>query len=62
MTIFFEKRQLVVPGDLLADGNYTARENVYKDNGKVYSYRVGLIDYENNNVSVVALKSFYEGV
>ena len=44
MTIFFERRELVVPGDLLAEGDYEPGENVYK---------------EDDKISVIALRSFY---
>ena len=59
MPLFYEKRQLVTPGDLLAEDNYIAGDNTYEDNGKIYASRVGLIDYEVRKVYVVALKAFY---
>ena len=59
MPLFYEKRQLVTPGDLLAEDNYEAGENTYNDNGKIYASRIGLVDYEGRRVHVVALKSFY---
>ncbi len=59
MPVFYEKRQLVTPGDLLAENNYAAGENTFKENGKIYATRVGLVNYENRNIYVMALKSFY---
>jgi exosome complex component RRP4 len=59
MPTFFEKRQLVTPGDLLAEGDYIAGENTYKEGGKVYAARTGLVEYEEKKVSVVALRAFY---
>jgi exosome complex component RRP4 len=59
MPIFFEKRQLVTPGELLAEGDYLAGENTYMENGKIYSQRIGLVDSENKKVDVVALRAFY---
>jgi len=59
MPTFFEKRQLVTPGDLLAEGNYIAGENTYKENDKIYASRIGLVDYEDRKVNVVALRAFY---
>jgi len=59
MPVFYERRQLVTPGDLLAENNYLAGENTFKENGKIYATRVGLVDYENKKVSVVALRAFY---
>lgn len=59
MPISCEKRQLVTPGDLLAEGDYTAGENTYKEGVKIYATRLGLADYEDRRLYVVALKSFY---
>lgn len=59
MPTFFERRQLVTPGDLLAEGDYVAGENTYKEDGKVYATRIGLVDYEDKKVNVVALRAFY---
>lgn len=59
MPVFYEKRQLVAPGDLLAENNYLAGENTFKENGKIYATRVGLVNYEDRNIYVMALKSFY---
>jgi len=59
MPLFYEKRQLVTPGDLLAEDDYVAGDNTYKDDGKIYASRIGLVDYEARKVHVVALKAFY---
>lgn len=59
MPTFYERRKIVTPGDLLAEGNYMAGDNTYKENGKIHATRVGLVDYENRKVYVVALKAFY---
>jgi len=59
MPLFYEKRQLVTPGDLLAEDDYVAGDNTYKHDGKIYASRVGLVDYEARKVHVVALKAFY---
>ena len=59
MPLFYERKQLVTPGDLLAEGGYVAGENTYKDDDKIYASRVGLVDYEARKVHVVALKAFY---
>ena len=59
MPIFFEKRQLVTPGELLAEGDYIAGENTYMENAKIYAQRIGLVDSENKKVDVVALRAFY---
>jgi exosome complex component RRP4 len=59
MPILMEKRQLVTPGDLIAEGEYIAGENTFVDKGKIYAARVGIVDYETKKVDVVALKAFY---
>jgi len=59
LPIFFENRDLVTPGDLLAEGDYLAGKNTYKVDSKVYASRLGLVNYEEKHVFVVALSSFY---
>ncbi|UCF58289.1 MAG: RNA-binding protein [Candidatus Bathyarchaeota archaeon] len=59
MPTFYENKQLVTPGDLLAEGNYVAGENAYEEGGKIYSTQLGLVDYEERRVHVVALRTFY---
>ena len=59
MPVFYEKKQLVTPGDLLAEGDYVSGDSTYKENGKIYANRLGLVDYNGRRVHVVALKSFY---
>jgi exosome complex component RRP4 len=59
MPVFYEKKQLVAPGDLLAEGDYVSGDSTYKENGKIYASRLGLVDYDGRRVQVVALKAFY---
>ena len=59
MPVFFEKREIVTPGDLLAEGDYIAGENTYKEGDKLYATRLGLVDFADKKVIVVALKAFY---
>jgi len=59
LPIFCERRQLVTPGDLLAENDYVHGENTYRENGKIYATRVGLFYNDDKRVYVVALKSFY---
>jgi len=37
MPTFFEKKQLVTPGELLAEGDYLPGENTFVENGKIYA-------------------------
>jgi exosome complex component RRP4 len=59
MPTYFEKKQLVTPGELLAEGDYSAGSNAYAENNKIYASRIGLADSENKRINVVALRSFY---
>jgi exosome complex component RRP4 len=59
MPTFFETRQVVTPGDLIAEGDYISGENTYLEGNKVFATRTGLVEYENKKVNVVALKAFY---
>jgi exosome complex component RRP4 len=59
MPTFFERRQLVTTGDLLAEGDYIAGENTYREGDKIYASRIGLVEYEDKRVNVVALRAFY---
>jgi len=56
---FFERRQLVTPGDLIAEDDYITGENTYKEDNKIYASRIGLVEYENKKINVVALRAFY---
>jgi exosome complex component RRP4 len=56
---FYESRELVTPGDLLAEGNYVPGDNTYKEGDKIYATRVGLVNYERRKIYVTALKAFY---
>ena len=59
MPLFYEKKQLVVPGDLLAEGDYVSGDSTYNLEKKIYACRLGLVDYDGKRVHVVALKAFY---
>jgi len=59
MPIFFEKKQLVTPGELLAEGDYLPGENAYMEQTKIYAEKIGLVDTDNKKVNVVALRAFY---
>jgi exosome complex component RRP4 len=59
MPTYFEKKQLVIPGELLADGDYLPGENTYVEENKIYAQRIGLVDVDNKKVNMVALRAFY---
>jgi len=59
LTLFIEKKQLVVPGELLGEGDYLAGTNTYKENRRVYASRIGLAIPVDNRLEVVPLKGCY---
>ena len=60
MTLYFNHRDLVVPGDLLAEGDYEVGDNVYKVGNCFYATRVGLFELrDERRVTVIALNSIY---
>ena len=59
MPIFYQNKEIVTPGDLLAEGNYRAGRNTYKVGEKIYASRPGLLEYNEKEVRVVALNAFY---
>lgn len=57
MSAKFETREIVLPGDLLYEGRVRTGENTYREDGKVYATRVGLVNYGQDRVSVIALEA-----
>lgn len=56
---YFESRQIVTPGELLAEGDYIAGNNTYRDGNKIYACRLGLVEYQGKTVQVIALNAVY---
>jgi len=62
MPVYVENRQIVVPGDPIADKNrFTVEGKVYERNGKYYSKVLGVVfvDRDSRKVNVVTLKGKY---
>jgi len=59
MPLVVNDKQLVTPGDLLADGEYIGGENTFQERDKVYAARIGLASVHGKRVYVVALKGCY---
>lgn len=59
LSLMIEKRQLVIPGDLLAEGAFNPGNNTYRDGEKIYAAKVGLANYVGKNIYVVALNGRY---
>ncbi|MEM2882749.1 MAG: exosome complex RNA-binding protein Rrp4, partial [Candidatus Bathyarchaeia archaeon] len=53
------RREIVVPGDLLAEGDLRPGDNVLREGDRIYALKVGLVDLEGERVSVVPLKGCY---
>ncbi|MFX1481998.1 MAG: exosome complex RNA-binding protein Rrp4 [Promethearchaeota archaeon] len=59
MAVYFQKREVVVPGQLLAEGRYRASFGTYDEEGKIFSSLVGLAELRGNTIKVVALEGAY---
>jgi len=59
LAVYFQKREVVVPGQLLAEGRYRASFGTYDDGDRIYSALVGLAELRGNTVKVVALEGVY---
>ncbi len=59
MAVYFEKREVVVPGQLLAEGRYRASVGTYMEGENVYSTIMGLAELRGNTVKVVPLQGVY---
>ncbi|TET07803.1 MAG: RNA-binding protein [Candidatus Thorarchaeota archaeon] len=59
MAVYFQKREVVVPGQLLAEGRYRSSFGTYDEEGKIFSSLVGLAELRGNTVKVVALEGTY---
>ena len=59
MSVFFEKRKIVVPGEKLAEGTFRAGFGTYKDKNLIKASVIGLPDLKNNYVIVIPLQGAY---
>ncbi|MFW9908708.1 MAG: exosome complex RNA-binding protein Rrp4 [Candidatus Thorarchaeota archaeon] len=59
MAVYFQKREIVVPGQLLAEGRYRASVGSYGSGDKVFSAVIGLAELRGNTVKVVPLQGVY---
>ena len=57
--IYVENKDLVIPGQILADEEYYSGRGTFKENGKVCSSLLGRVSLRNKNIRVVPLKSKY---
>ncbi|MGF7118233.1 exosome complex RNA-binding protein Rrp4 [Methanobacterium oryzae] len=57
--IFVEDKDLVIPGDVLADEEYHTGRGTFREGNKICSSLVGLVAIRDKKVSVIPLQSKY---
>ena len=57
--IYVEDKDLVIPGQILADEEYYSGRGTFKEHGKVCSSLIGLVSLRNKKIRVIPLKSKY---
>ena len=57
--IYVKEKDLVVPGELLAEDDYYPGRGTFEDDGKICSKLLGLVSLRNKKISVIPLKSKY---
>lgn len=57
--IHVQNREMVVPGQLLAEGRYLLREGVFREGEQIYSAVVGLADLRRDEIRVIPLQGRY---
>lgn len=57
--ILVKDKDLVVPGEVLAEEDFYAGRGTFKDNSKICSSVVGLVSIRNKKISVIPLQSKY---
>ena len=55
--IYVENKDLVIPGQVLADDEYYSGRGTFKENGKVCSSLMGLVSLRNKKIRVIPLSS-----
>lgn len=60
LTVYFKKRQIVLPGELLAENNnLKAGEGTFREGNKILSAVIGLAEVKEDIVTVVPLEGVY---
>ena len=57
--ILVQNRELVVPGQLIAEGGYKHADGVFREGDKIYAAVVGLADVKGEQVRVIPLQGRY---
>ena len=59
MVLVAEPKQVVAPGELLAEGDHLLGDNAYKIGTQIFSACIGILEVDGNRVFVVPLKGGY---
>lgn len=59
MVIVAEPKQVVSPGELLAEGDHILGDNAFRSGTQIYSACIGIFEVDGNTVFVVPLKGNY---
>jgi exosome complex component RRP4 len=59
MVIVAEPKQVVAPGELLAEGDHLLGDNAFRIGTQIYSACIGILEVDGNRVFVVPLKGNY---
>jgi exosome complex component RRP4 len=59
LMIHVEDKDLVVPGEILAENEYYSGRGTFKDGDNIFSSLTGLVSLRNKKISVIPLKSKY---
>jgi exosome complex component RRP4 len=59
LSTHFEQQDIVVPGQLLAEGDFRSAEGTYKERDKVFASVIGVVKMKGNIICVVALQGRY---
>ena len=57
--IYVENKDLVIPGQVLAEGEYYPGRGTFKEDDKICSSLMGLVSLRNKKIRVIPLKSKY---
>lgn len=57
--LYVENKELVIPGQVLADDYYYSDRGTFKEGEKICSSLMGLVSLRNNKIRVIPLKSKY---
>ena len=54
-----EERELVIPGQIIAEGDYEIGEGVFKDENNIRASQVGLVDKRGKKLRTIPLEGRY---